>query len=247
MAATAHFGQVKILEDPARLAEYGAGLVADSIQERSSAGKPFRLVLSGGSTPAGLYRRLASPPLASKSPWDMVHLFWGDERCLPPDHPDSNYHLAARTLLAGITLPSGNIHRIPGELGPEAGAAAYEDELRRYFGPKADRPDFDLVLLGLGPDGHMASLFPGHPLDDPEGHWVMGVPQAPLPPQVARITMTLTAINAARRVVFLVAGTEKAGVFNALRHPYPTGAPYPAGLIRPRGEVIWLLDRSVTG
>lgn len=232
---------------PEELAQTGAELAAGLILERVRAGGICNLVLSGGSTPAGLYRRLASLPLAGRVPWDQVHLFWGDERCLPPDHPQSNFRLAAESLLAHIDLPPANVHRMPGELGPQKGAQAYHRELVEHFGPKAETPGFDLVLLGLGPDGHTASLFPGRPLDDPQGRWVMGVESGETEPRVERITLTLSAINAARTAVFLVSGREKAKIAAAVRRPGPGAASYPAARVRPAGELVWLLDRAAAG
>ena len=237
----------RVLAGPEELATAGAELVAGLIRERVARAGACHLVLSGGSTPAGLYRHLARPPYTGRIAWDRVHLFWGDERCLPPDHPQSNFRLAKEALLDQIQAPAANLHRMPGELGPEDGSEAYHQKLVAFFGEQAAVPAFDLVLLGLGPDGHTASLFPGRPLEDPRGRWVMGADPGETEPRVPRITLTLTAINAARTVLFLVSGAPKAGIVAAVRAGGPAAAAYPAARVRPAGDLVWLLDRPAAG
>ncbi|MEO8503474.1 MAG: 6-phosphogluconolactonase [Acidobacteriota bacterium] len=210
---------------------------AQSIAERGR----FTVALSGGRTPNDLYRSLTTTtPDRAPLDWTRVHLFWGDERCVPPDHADSNYH-NAMAALAGAAIPSDNVHRIAAEtVPPESGAAAYESMLRSFFYlAPGTLPAFDLVLLGLGPDGHTASLFPGSSaLDEHErlvaATWVSSF-------HTHRITLTYPVLDAARQVVFLVTGTEKAEIARRLlRERDPA---LPSAHVRPTtGELIFLLD-----
>lgn len=201
--------------------------------------KQFAVALSGGSTPRSMYRLLADAQLN----WKNIHLFWSDERCVPPDHPESNYFQAFETLISHINIPPQNIHRIFGEISPELAAAQYEQELRSFFG---ERPRFDLILLGLGEDGHTASLFPSSPALDERDHWAVAVPHVvPPAPLVSRVTLTLPILNMARQVVFLVSGSGKAArvaeILNA-----PTASPLlPANMVQPDdGVILWLMDQS---
>jgi 6-phosphogluconolactonase len=199
----------------------------------------FSVALSGGSTPAALYRLLAKAPYREQIPWTGVHLFWGDERCVPPGDPGSNYRMAEETLIAGVPIPPENVHRIRGELEPRMAARAYERELQDFFcGP---RTRFDLVLLGLGDDGHTASLFPNSPAPD-ETERLTAAVQAHYQDRPAhRVTLTLPAINTARAVLFLVTGGDKAGMVQAVLEG-PAGQS-PAGKVRPSaGQLTWLLD-----
>jgi 6-phosphogluconolactonase len=202
----------------------------------------FDWVLAGGSTPEQLYRLLAGPDYALKVDWSRVSFFFGDERCVPPDDPQSNYRMAQASLLGPLGVSPERIHRMPGELGPERAAERYQAELERCLAPAAGAvPAVDLVLLGMGADGHTASLFPGtRPLDEAR-RWVVGSHPDGL---VARVTLTLPLINAARRVLFLVAGADKA---RAAREVLAGTAPVPlpAGRVRPlAGDAEWLLDAA---
>ncbi len=205
----------------------------------------FNLVLSGGSTPAPLYQLLARPPLVEEMPWSRTHLFWGDERCVPPDHPDSNYHLARENLIRHLDIPTGNVHRMAGDLDPATGALAYQGMLRDFFrqgsGPANSPPSFDLVLLGMGVDGHTASLFPTTAVLNEREKWVAAVPPPSLPPHVARLTLTLPLLNQARTVFFLVAGPEKRPMVDAIlaAAPEDMAVRYPAALVSPRDEIHW--------
>ncbi len=228
-----------ILPDAAALAQEAAkrflALAEAAVAERGR----FAVALSGGSTPGALYRLLASPPYSSRLPWSRSHLFWGDERCVPPDDPGSSYRLVAETLLAGAPVPLGGIHRMTGEWEPERAAQDYERTLRAFFG--AELPRFDLVLLGLGKDGHTASLFPGAPaLGETERWCVPAVAQYENRP-AHRLTLTLPVLNAARNILFLVSGAEKAAIVRTvLENP---AAQLPAQHIQPTaGELTWLLD-----
>ncbi len=201
------------------------------------------LALSGGSTPRAVLRLLATPAWLTAVPWSQVHVWWVDERCVPPDHHESNYGMAYSLLLRH--LPVQHIHRLHGEApDPEAAARAYEDELRRVFGlgPRA-RPRFDLILLGMGADGHTASLFP-NTAALAEQRRLVAVGQAPHPPH-RRLTLTLPVLNRASCILFLVAGAEKGPALAQVWRPDPDRPPLPAALVRPsRGSVIWLVDEA---
>jgi 6-phosphogluconolactonase len=207
----------------------------------------FDWALSGGSTPAALYRLLASPGYAERVDWSRVHFFWSDERCVPPDHAESNFRMAREALLDAVAAPAGHIerlhvHRLEGELPPSAAAQRYEAELAGSFGvqPGSGFPAFDLVLLGMGADGHTASLFPGSPALAETRRWVVANEVATL--GATRLTFTLPLLNASRAALFVVAGADKAARVEQVvlkRAPLPL----PAQLVRPHGaEPDWLVD-----
>ncbi len=208
------------------------------------------IALSGGSTPRPLYSLLASEKYSQRIDWARVHIFWGDERCLPSDSPQSNYRMARETLLDAVPIPVGNVHRVHGEEDPQKAAAAYEKELRTFFGVNArdgaPRLGFDLILLGMGDDGHTASLFPRSSALNEKQRWVMA--QYVEAVSMWRITLTPVMINAAKNVVFVVTGAEKAerldSVIEGPFHPEVL----PAQIIRPaRGRLLWLLDKPAAG
>lgn len=186
----------------------------------------FSLVLSGGNTPKRLYELFAE----SNMPWKRIHLFWGDERCVPPDHPDSNYRLAHSAFISRVPIPPGNVHRIPAEKGPAA-AADYQRTIERFAGPA-----FDLVLLGLGADGHTASLFPGDPALEEKDNLVAHVEQKPL----ARITLTLPALNRSRNAAFLVSGGSKREITERILSG--AGDSSPAARVNPMEKLVWFLS-----
>ena len=227
-----------ILTDVNALARAAAEFFITQAQWALQSNGRFSVALAGGSTPRALYQHLADIPLA----WENIHLFWGDERCVPPDHADSNYRMTAESLLARIRIPPENIHRILGELPPDEAALRYENGLRQFFD---DAPRFDLILLGLGDDGHTASLFPASPALRELTRWVVAVPHAiPPPPLVPRVTLTFPVINAARQIVFLVSGAGKAERLADVLQPRPADHPLPAQLIRPAsGDLLWLVDK----
>ncbi|MBI3003159.1 MAG: 6-phosphogluconolactonase [candidate division NC10 bacterium] len=208
----------------------------------------FTVALPGGSTPVPLFRLLAASPLRERLPWDRTHVFWADERCVPPDDPASNYGLARTHLLSRVPLTAPNVHRMRGEDPPAEAAAAFEADLRAAFGlPEGRRvPRLDLVLLGLGEDGHTASLFPGSPVLEERERLVA----APFVERLNahRLTLTLPVLNAARDLLVLVAGAEKA---EALRDSFepPSGPPsLPFHRIAPRsGRLTWLVDAAAAG
>jgi 6-phosphogluconolactonase len=233
--------EVVVLPDAEELAHQAARRFAELAREAVASRGRFSVSLSGGSSPGQLYKLLTREPYRTQIPWRQVHLFWGDERCVPPDDPGSNYHLAEGALIAQVPVPAENVHRMRGELAPEAAARAYDRELQDFFcGP---RPRFDLVLLGLGEDGHTASLFPGSPLLEEAERLVAPATAVFQDRPAQRITLTLPAINAARQVLFLVSGGAKAQVVQAVLEG-PAG-PLPAQWIQPTaGGLTWLLDAA---
>lgn len=236
--------EVIIVKDWRALVSEAAQRFTDAAQEAAESRGRFSVALSGGSTPGDLYRLLAQEPYRAQIPWDRVHLFWGDERSVPPDHPDSNFRLADETLLAKVPLPPDNIHRVLGELDPDSAARGYARALQDFFcGP---RTRFDLVLLGLGSDGHTASLFPGSAALEETERLAAAVEAHYQDRPVYRVTLTLPAINTARHVLFLVAGGAKAGIVRAvLEGP---GDSLPAQRIRPSaGQLTWLVDAEAAG
>ena len=221
--------RVERVDDRAALARAAAEEVVRLAAEAVDGRGTFTLALAGGSTPAALYRLLADPgaPYRDRVRWPAVHAFFGDERAVPPDHPDSNYRMARSALLDQVALAS--VHRIRGELGAVAAAREYEAELRAHFG-SAGFPAFDLMLLGLGADGHTASLFPGSPALLERSRWAADAPGPP--PARSRVTLTAPVLEAARAVLFLVAGADKAGALRRWVKPRPGEEPVPAARIR---------------
>ncbi len=233
---------IRVLPDPTALADAAARYVVEQASMALAARGRFTLALSGGSTPRELHLRLASPPLASGVDWSRIHVFFGDERCVPPDDPQSNYHMAVETLLGRVPIPAGNVHHIRGELPPEQAAQAYEADLRAFFGP-GEPPRLDLVILGMGENGHTASLFPGLQAVHEQERWVVAEYVAEV--GMWRVTLTPVVLNLARATVFLVAGEAKADMLRrVLEGPYDPSA-LPAQVIRPvDGELTWLVDRA---
>jgi 6-phosphogluconolactonase len=232
--------------DAEALAHAAAEAVVDAASRAVAARGRFTVALAGGSTPRRLYQLLADPkaPFRGRVPWDRVHVFFGDERHVPPDHPDSNGRLAREALLDHVQVAS--VHRMRGE-EPDAGAAAaaYETELARFFATPADGPPprLDLVLLGLGPDGHTASLFPGSAALHERRRWAV----APFVERLRahRITLTLPVIDRAREVLFLVSGSDKAEALAQVLAPSGGAEPPPAARVNPAaGPPRWIVDRA---
>ena len=205
----------------------------------------FSVALSGGSTPRPLYALLGTEPFSRRIDWPRIHVFWGDERCVPPEDPRSNYLLACETLLERVPIPPDHVHRIHGEADPGVAAADYERVLRSFFSTEVGRPraSFDLVLLGMGPDGHTASLFPGSPAVAERGRWVAAEYVESV--SMWRITLTPVVVNTARNIVFLVSGPGKAAALQEVMHgPYqPERLPAQA-INPPEGRLTWLLDSA---
>jgi 6-phosphogluconolactonase len=212
--------------------------VALSREAAGSRGR-FSVALSGGSTPGKLYCLLAEEPYRAQIPWAEVHLFWGDERCVPPGDPGSNFFLANEALISRVPIPPDNVHRVRGELEPGRAARAYGQELQDFFcGPHAR---FDLVLLGLGEDGHTASLFSGSPVLAERERLVAAATAVYQDRPAQRVTLTLPAINSARQILFLVAGSAKAAVVQSVIEG--AGELLPGRRIQPTaGQLTWLLD-----
>ena len=234
-----------VVADPTALAQEAAERFAGIAAEALARAGRFHVALTGGSTPKRLYTLLATEPYRSRLPWPQTHVFWGDERCVPPDHPESNYGMVHEALLRHLSIPSEQVHRMRGEdPAPEQAAAEYERRLRTVFAPQAGTlPRFDLVLLGMGADGHTASLFPNTGALREKQRWAVRnhVPKL----QADRLTLTAPVINWGAAVLFLVAGDEKAAVLQEVLEGPADPERLPAQLIRPTtGRLVWLVDRA---
>ena len=238
---------VRVVPDAAALAPALADLVATKASAAIASRGRFTLALAGGTTPKAAYGLLADGPFAGRIDWSRVLLFWGDERCVPPDDPLSNYRMVKEALIERVPIPPTNVHRIRGEVDPRDAAADYEALLRGLLGvdPTADTPaqGLDLVLLGLGEDGHTASLFPNQRAARASRRWVV----AEYVPAVTmwRVTLAPAVLNSAADVAFTVAGTVKARVLQqVVEGPYQPDR-LPAQLVRPsRGSLTWLVDQA---
>ena len=233
-----------VCKDIPELSAQAAAEFVRLANERSATAGRFVVALSGGSTPRALYSLLAGAEFQSQVPWDRVHFFWGDERCVLPDHPDSNYRMAFETLLSKAPVPEKNIHRIEAELAPEAAAACYEKAIRDFFS-LADFawPPFDLVFLGLGDDGHTASLFPGSEALHENKRLVVATYVEKL--KTYRITLTLAVLNRAANIFFLVAGASKAAILADVLQEKRGSESLPARRIDPQGgRLVWFVDRA---
>jgi 6-phosphogluconolactonase len=235
---------IEVFPSPADMTRAAANLFAARTAEAVSAQGRFTAVLSGGKTPIAIYTLLAKAPYVSQIPWARVHLFWGDERCVPPDHGDSNYRLVRERLIDHVPIPAANVHRMPGEMDPVEAAARYEEQLRKFFAPHGGGfPVFDLILLGLGEDGHTASLFPGTRALRESARWVLG--HYVDAQKGWRITLTPPVINAAHTLVFIVSGAGKAAVLKEILEGPIRPDTLPAQIVRPAdGTLLWMLDRE---
>ena len=241
---------IEVFPDRQRLIQAAAGHIVRLASEGAAKSEMFTIALSGGLTPRPLYTLLATQTFAKRIDWPRVHVFWGDERCVPPEDPRSNYRAARETLLDSVPLPPGNIHRIHGEKEPQLAAAAYEQELRSFFGSRVpDEPPpvgFDLVLLGMGDNGHTASLFPGMTAVTERVRWVMA--QYVEMVSMWRITLTPVVINQAKNVTFVVSGAEKACLLRDVLEGPIQPEMLPAQIIRPaRRRPLWLIDKAAAG
>jgi 6-phosphogluconolactonase len=229
-----------IFPHPSDLAKAAAKLFIQLGQEFIQEQGAFRVALSGGTTPRATYRLLAEPQNQDQLDWSKVHLFWGDERCVPPDHEDSNYRMVFDSLIHPLHLPESNIHRMAGELNPQEAARQYEVVLKSKLKPSNC---FDLVFLGMGDDAHTASLFPGTQALDNTTDWVTAnyVPKL----TAWRVTLTATCINQARNVVFLVSGRNKAEPLFQVHDGNYQPENYPSQLINPLdGNLYFLVDQQ---
>ncbi|MBV9655169.1 MAG: 6-phosphogluconolactonase [Acetobacteraceae bacterium] len=235
-------GTVRVFENGAALAD---GLAAFLCEQAERASAPFVVSAAGGSTPKPAYHRLAEAPYKERMPWDRVHWILGDERFVVPTDPASNFGMICDEMLAHVPAPKGNIHPVPTEgVTLDEAAAQYEAELKRLYG--ADqfdpaRPLIDVCLLGLGDDGHTASLIPGQPVLEERSKWVASVGHG-RPEQ--RVTLTYPALESSRLVVFLVSGEGKRAILDQV---LSGGSDVPAARLKPVGEVIWFADRAAAG
>jgi 6-phosphogluconolactonase len=235
--------ELKIFDDPDEVARAAAARVAELARESIGARGAFSLALAGGSTPRRVYELLAGDEFRDSVDWPNVHVFFGDERAVPADHADSNFRMANEALLARVPVPERNVHRIEGLGDAAANASDYESEMRGLFGDDAEWPRLDLVLLGMGDDGHTASLFPGTAALEERRAWVVANWVEKL--GAWRVTLTAPALNAARHVLFLVNGAGKAERLREVLKGERDPARLPSQMIRPHdGTLEWFADRA---
>ena len=233
--------RIDVSADPEALAHRVAQWVTDLACHTTGR---FSVALSGGSTPKRLYQLLAGAPYRDAMPWERVHWFFGDDRFVSWDAPESNYGMAREALLAKAPIPPANIHGIVYEGTPSDGARVYERELKAYYGAdKLDpaRPLFDVVLLGMGPDGHTASLFPGKPAVEVLDRWVVEVPEPGLNPHVPRVTLTYPALASSKSVAFVAAGADKHTMMGRV---HAGDRALPSARVNPVGELVWFIDQA---
>ena len=230
-------------DDPEEVAKRATDRFVEIAEQAIQKDGRFSVALAGGSTPKRIYQLLAAAPYKDRLDWSKVHIFFGDERCVPPDHADSNYRMANEAMISQVPVPPENVHRMVGEGDAAANARLYEDELRSYFGDEK-WPRFDLVMLGMGDDGHTASLFPGTTALKEQSAWVVSNWVEKF--NTFRITLTAPAINHAAHVMFIVTGAGKAErlpqVLRGARRPEEL----PSQLIRPEagGALEWFTDKA---
>jgi 6-phosphogluconolactonase len=230
---------IQVYPDLESLSQAAAELVVETAKQAAAARGRFSLALSGGNTPRRTYELLAGPAFTQRTPWDRFHVFWGDERCVPLDDPRSNARMAREAWLNHVPIPPTQIYPLDCAASPAAAARGYEAGLKKFFAGQP--PRLDLVLLGLGDNGHTASLFPGTPVLKEKERWADEVYVAEQ--DLYRVTMTAPLLNAAAKVVFLVAGRGKAGVLREVLHGPRDVERLPAQLIQPTaGELLWLID-----
>ena len=235
-------GRLEVFRSPEALLQAAAERIVACLREAILTEGKASFALSGGTTPRGVYELLGAEQYRSRLDWRKIHLFWSDERCVGPTMPESNFRMANKSLIRNVPIPSRNIHRIRGELEPREAAYESEADIRRFFGlNEGDFPRFSLVLLGLGEDGHTASLFPETEVLNEEHRIVSEVYVKTL--AASRVTLTIPAINSAAAAIFLVSGRTKAGILRAVleeRNPR-----YPAQFVKPdNGQLFWLVDNE---
>jgi 6-phosphogluconolactonase len=234
--------KIIINDHPEELARAAAEIISRTAKIAVAQKGSFAIALSGGTTPRPMHRLLAKNPYRSEIPWHRTHIFWVDERMVPADHPDSNFGLARKDLLDHVPLPAANIYPMPTETAPDQGALQYQRQLKDFFESPAGRyPVFDLISLGLGSDGHVASLFQGHPAAEAGADWVISVKGGN--PVLDRLTLTFPVLNSAAHLFFLVSGKGKAAIIKTLFKEPSAGLP--AQNVRPFSRnLTWLLDRA---
>ncbi len=234
---------LKIYQDLEEVSRNAAQILAEAAKSAVYERGRFSLVLSGGNTPRRLYELLAEPPYRDQMPWNKTHVFWGDERCVPAGDERNNAHMARQTFLDDVPIPNEQIHPIVSTLPPIKAAEKYQDTLQEFF--RGHSPTFDFILLGLGENGHTASLFPETPVLDEKHFWVCEVYVPNL--HMWRVTLTAPILNRARRIVFLVSGSSKAWVLNQVLNGPRSPEQLPAQLIQPQGgELLWLADQAAS-
>jgi 6-phosphogluconolactonase len=236
-------GELQVCRDSAALARAVAELFVSTGRMAAAERGAFHVALSGGNTPRAAYELLGQEPWRDELSWSDVFIYFGDERCVPPTDEQSNYRMAQRAFLDAVRIPHANVHRIRGEADPGHAANEYASILRADLG---DAPHFDLVMLGLGPDGHTASLFPGTPPETDDNALVRAVySQSQM---MWRVTMTPKVFNLARTVVFAVEGPDKAAILAAVYEGPVDPVKYPAQIVRPlSGRLLWLVDELAAG
>lgn len=234
--------QIIVKDDPGLMAHEAATLFTDAAMERVTVNDRFTAAISGGTTPGAMYSLLTQEPFISRVPWDKIHLFWVDERLVPWNHPHSNYGSAKNLFIDKIPIPESNVHPMPVEFPPESASNQYQENLMAFFDlEKGNLPCLDLIMLGMGKDGHTASLFPGQQALDEKQRLVISVQGGD--PFVNRLTMTLPIINNAMTILVLVSGQGKANTIKSILEDKHTSLPVQR--IRPiKGTLKWLLDRE---
>lgn len=234
--------EIRVFNDVENLSRAAANLFTAQAAESITKRNRFLVALNGGNTPMRLFQLLATDH-RDQVDWKRVHVFWGDERCVPPDDAGSSYGQARDALLSRVPIPGSNIHRIMGELGPVETSGNYSLTVRRFASPPLEWPRFDLVYLGMGEDGHTASLFPGSPVEEAEP--VIPVTAHYQDRPANRVTLTPAVFNSARRVIFMVTGAKKAVTLAEVLSARYNPGQYPAQRINPKdGELIWLVDEE---
>jgi len=234
---------IAIYDDKHTLSQHAAEYIMRIAQESIDLHGRFTFALTGGTTPGEVYSLLGSEPIRSQIDWQLVHIFWGDERCVPYNNPESNFYLAQEVLLNNVAIPKSQIHPVPADqIDRDAASQGYTVEMQHAFGSNGI-PSFDLIHLGMGPEGHTASLFP-HQASLHEKHRLVMPVSVPKPPP-DRLTFTPPLLNAAKNVLFLVTGSEKADALHAVLEGEYQPDEYPAQIVRPtNGEVVWMLDKA---
>jgi len=238
-------GTLEVLSNLETLSVRAVSIFVNASKNSIATKKRFAVAISGGSTPRRLYTLLGDEAYRHQVDWQHVHFFWADERCVPQEDEASNFKTALDTLLSRVALPDKNIHRIKGEKAPDKAARDYEEEIRRFFGG-SERQGFDLIILGMGEDGHTASLFPGS--KSLEETVRLAIPVYLGEPKKDRITLTLPVLNNANQILFIVAGVSKAAVLSEIFGNRGKKIGLPAGMIRPaHGKITWLIDQEAAG
>ena len=236
--------QIAIYPDIDTISQQAAVYVARIAREAIVTRGRFTIALSGGNTPKKLYSLLAAEPYSSQIDWQLVDIFWSDERCVPPDDPESNYNMAHEVMLSRLSIPVAQVHRIPADReNRDAASLDYTRDMQRVFSTNGI-PEFDLIQLGMGPEGHTASLFPHQPSLHEKQRLVMPVSVPKPPPD--RLTFTPPILNAARNILFLATGADKADALHAVIEGPANSDEYPAQVVRPpNGEVTWMVDSAI--